>query len=200
RRRQPQAVPGAAPHEPLRRPSGAHAAVAPRDPRARHHARRGRRRRPDEGSPGRLHEQQPERARAHARQPPRRGGGPMTTRYELRLAGGEVFLDGHGLSPVDLLVRDGRIAAVVERSDPAAADETIDVTGMLVLPGAIDPHVHLGKDIRVPRDPDDAERETASAAAGGVTTMLIYLMSSDSYVGELASARAAMDGNAHTDY
>ncbi|HLU63272.1 MAG TPA: amidohydrolase family protein [Protaetiibacter sp.] len=124
----------------------------------------------------------------------------MTTRYELRLAGGEVFLDGHGLSPVDLLVRDGRIAAVVERSDPAAADETIDVTGMLVLPGAIDPHVHLGKDIRVPRDPDDAERETASAAAGGVTTMLTYLMSSDSYVGELASARAAMDGNAHTDY
>jgi dihydropyrimidinase len=124
----------------------------------------------------------------------------MSERFDLRIAGGDVFLEGHGVSPVDLLIRDGRIAAIVERDERVDADETVDVAGKLVLPGAIDPHVHLGKDIRVPRDPDDAERETASAVAGGVTTMLVYLMSSDSYVGELASARAAMDTNSHTDY
>lgn len=124
----------------------------------------------------------------------------MSDLYDLRLSGGEVFLDGHGPARVDLLIRDGRIAGVVEPSDPISAAENVDLSGKLVLPGAIDPHVHLGKDIRVPRDPDDAERETASAAAGGITTMLAYLMSSDSYVGELESARAAMDGNSHTDY
>ncbi|WP_308798331.1 dihydroorotase [Agromyces silvae] len=124
----------------------------------------------------------------------------MTESYDLRISGGDVFLEGHGRAPVDLLIRDGRIAAIVDRAEPAAADEIVDVTGKLVLPGAIDPHVHLGKDIRVPRDPDDAERETASAVAGGVTTMLVYLMSSDSYVGELESARRAMDTNSHTDY
>lgn len=124
----------------------------------------------------------------------------MSNQYDLRVSGGDVFLEGHGLSQVDLLIRDGRIAAIVDRNEPGKATETVDVTGKLVLPGAIDPHVHLGKDIRVPRDPDDGERETASAAAGGVTTMLVYLMSSSSYVGELESARAAMDLNSHTDY
>lgn len=122
------------------------------------------------------------------------------TPYDLRISGGDVFLEGHGVSAVDILIRGGRIAAVVDRSVEADAVETVDMTGKLVLPGVIDPHVHLGKDIRVPRDPDDAERETASAAAGGVTTMLVYLMSSDSYIGELADAKAAMDSNSHTDY
>jgi dihydropyrimidinase len=124
----------------------------------------------------------------------------MSDGYDLRLAGGDVFLDGHGLARVDVLIRDGRIAGLVEPADASPAAEVVDVSGKLVLPGAIDPHVHLGKDIRVPRDPDDAERETASAVAGGVTTMLVYLMSSESYVGELASARAVMDGESHTDY
>ncbi len=124
----------------------------------------------------------------------------MTSSYDLRISGGDVFLEGLGVSQVDLLISDGRIAAIVDREQVEDVAETVDVTGKLVLPGAIDPHVHLGKDIRVPRDPDDAERETASAAAGGVTTMLVYLMSSDSYMGELESARAAMDTNSHTDY
>src|SRR5690606_12578564 len=97
-------------------------------------------------------------------------------------------------------IQDGRIAAIIDREQTEDVAETIDVGGRLVLPGAIDPHVHLGKDIRVPRDPDDAERETASAAAGGVTTMLVYLMSSESYVGELEAAQAAMASNSHTDY
>ncbi|WP_336659850.1 dihydroorotase [Leucobacter sp. USHLN153] len=124
----------------------------------------------------------------------------MSESYDLRLTGGDVFIEGQGLSEVDLLVRDGRIAAIIDRQEDAAANEVVDVSGKLVLPGAIDPHVHLGKDIRVPRDPDDAERETASAVAGGITTMLVYLMSSDSYVGELESARAAMASNSHSDF
>lgn len=124
----------------------------------------------------------------------------MTTAYDLRLTGGRVFLEGLGLQEVDLLITDGRIGAIVDRDSSQEAAETVDVSGKVVLPGAIDPHVHLGKDIRVPKDPDDAERETASAAAGGITTMLVYLMSGDSYVGELASARAAMESNSHTDF
>lgn len=124
----------------------------------------------------------------------------MSGPYDLRITGGDVFLEGLGACAVDLLIRGGRIAAIVERDEEADAADTVDVTGKLVLPGAIDPHVHLGKDIRVPRDAEDAERETASAAAGGVTTMLVYLMSGDSYVGELAAAQAAMDSNSHIDY
>lgn len=124
----------------------------------------------------------------------------MTT-YDLRLAGGEAVLPGVGLTPVDICVRNGRIAALLERGDEAgAARETLDVSGRVVLPGAIDAHVHLGQDISVPRTPEDAAAETASAAAGGVTTMLVYLMSPQPYEDLFADATDVMATHGHTDF
>jgi dihydropyrimidinase len=122
------------------------------------------------------------------------------TVYDLRLSGGRVYLHGTGLSDVDLLVQDGRIAAIVERDSDAEAREVVRLDGKLVLPGAIDPHVHLGKDIRVPRDPDDALLESASAAAGGITSMLVYLMSGESYHGVVPDATAVMAADSHVDW
>lgn len=124
----------------------------------------------------------------------------MTAPYDTRIHGGSVFLPEQGLVVADLLIREGQIAAIIEQSSEGIAAEVVDVTGMLVLPGAIDPHVHLGKDIRIPRDPDDASRETASAVAGGVTTMLVYLMSGDSYADVAPEARRVMEQDSHTDF
>ena len=73
-------------------------------------------------------------------------------------------------------MRDGRIAAIVSRDDPAQATEVVDLTGRVILPGAIDAHVHLGKNIAAPEEPIDASAETASAVAGGMTTILAYLI------------------------
>lgn len=120
--------------------------------------------------------------------------------HDLRLRGGRVFQHGAGLLDLDILISNGTISGLVTPGSPARAAREHDLTGKVVLPGGIDPHVHLGKDIRVPRDPDDASLETASAAAGGITTMLIYLMSAEPYEGVFAAAKAAMAGNAHTDY
>lgn len=123
------------------------------------------------------------------------------TSYDLRLAGGEAVLPGVGLTPVDICVRDGKIAALVQRGDAAgAAQETVDVSGRVVLPGAIDAHVHLGQDITVPRTPEDAGAETASAAAGGVTTMLVYLMSPQPYEDLFTGAADVMATHGHTDF
>lgn len=124
----------------------------------------------------------------------------MTQTHDLRIRGGEVFLPGRGLTTADILVRDGLISAIVAPTDPAEATEVVNVAGQVVLPGAIDPHVHLGKDIRVPRDPDDADLESASAVAGGVTSMLVYLMSSDPYEPVLESARSVMSDHSRTDF
>lgn len=123
----------------------------------------------------------------------------MTT-YDLRLAGGEVYLHGTGVTQVDLLVTDGRIAGIVDRGAPAEAREVVQLGGKLVLPGAIDPHVHLGKDIRIPRDPDDARLETASAAAGGITSMLVYLMSGEGYENIVPGAQAVMEQDSYVDF
>lgn len=74
-------------------------------------------------------------------------------------------LDGHR----DILVEDGRIAALLEPGTAAAADETVGLGGQVVAPGFVDLHARLG-------EPGFEYRETvasglAAAAAGGYTTV-----------------------------
>jgi dihydropyrimidinase len=124
----------------------------------------------------------------------------MTAPHDLRLTGGQVYQHGTGVVGVDILVDDGKVSGIIAPDVFAPAREVVDLRGALVLPGGIDPHVHLGKDIRVPRDPDDALLETASAAAGGITTMLVYLMSGDSYSEVTPKAQAVMEEHSHVDF
>jgi dihydroorotase len=72
----------------------------------------------------------------------------------------------------DLLLRDGRVAAVEQPGSfrGVEAAETIDATGLVVAPGLIDIHVHL-------REPGQTYKEniatgTSAAAAGGFTTVV----------------------------
>jgi dihydroorotase len=69
----------------------------------------------------------------------------------------------------DLLLEDGRVAAVLEREESVADAETIDASGCWVVPGLIDIHVHL-------REPGFEYKETvasgaAAAVAGGFTAV-----------------------------
>lgn len=85
---------------------------------------------------------------------------------DLVVSGGRVYAGGR-LQTVDLWIKRGKIAAI---GGPHRASEQIDASGMMVLPGAIDLHVHF-------RDPglthkEDWESGSLSAAAGGVTTVV----------------------------
>jgi dihydroorotase len=88
---------------------------------------------------------------------------------ELLIARGRLFDPASGIdAPGDLLVRDGAIAAVGEVGTEGA-DEVIDASGLWVLPGLMDLHVHL-------REPGQEYKETIAtgtraAAAGGFTTV-----------------------------
>ncbi len=75
----------------------------------------------------------------------------------------------------DLGIANGCIAAL--GSDLGEATEVIDATGLLVLPGGIDSHVHLDQ----PGAPgivmaDDFDTGTRSAAVGGNTTVLPFCL------------------------
>src|SRR5262249_28126148 len=87
--------------------------------------------------------------------------GPVTS---LRIRGGLV-VDEHSARPADILVRDGRIA------EPGCgqADEIVDATGLHILPGLVDAHVHFNEPGRT--DWEGFASGTAAAAAGGVTTV-----------------------------
>ena len=84
------------------------------------------------------------------------------------VAGGSVYTP-EGLQEVDVHVRDGRIEKLQAWGRPTGV-EVVDATGLWVLPGAIDAHVH-GRDPGFP-EKEDFGTLTAAAAAGGVTTVL----------------------------
>ncbi len=68
-----------------------------------------------------------------------------------------------------IAIKNGRILAIGESGAMPPAKETLDATGLHILPGAIDVHVHF-------RDPGYTHKEdfasgTAGAAFGGVTTV-----------------------------
>ena len=71
-------------------------------------------------------------------------------------------------APMDLLLRDGRVAEVaLPNKIRGGADEKFDARGLIVAPGFIDLHVHL-------REPGQGYKETiatgtAAAAAGRIT-------------------------------
>ncbi|MGA8762658.1 MAG: dihydroorotase [Candidatus Sulfotelmatobacter sp.] len=73
-------------------------------------------------------------------------------------------------APMDVLLRDGRVAEVaLPNNIRGSADEKFDARGLIVAPGFIDLHVHL-------REPGQSYKETiatgtAAAAAGGFTSI-----------------------------
>ncbi|MBI0433732.1 dihydroorotase [Roseomonas sp. KE0001] len=89
------------------------------------------------------------------------------TSYDLILRGGRCVLPW-GEAEADIGVRAGRIAAIGALGG-ATAEREIDCRGLHVLPGLIDPHVHL-------RDPGDPAVETIptgtrAAVLGGIATV-----------------------------
>ncbi|MGH7775939.1 MAG: dihydroorotase [Candidatus Dormibacterales bacterium] len=87
---------------------------------------------------------------------------------DLLVVGGTVHTPS-GPVDADVRVEGGLVAAVEPRGRDPGRAQVVEASGLLVLPGAIDVHVHG-------RDPGLTEKETfgtltAAAAAGGVTTV-----------------------------
>jgi dihydropyrimidinase/dihydroorotase len=77
-----------------------------------------------------------------------------------------------GVERGSIAVSDGEITAVGEGIEPTGTpDETVDADGMVALPGAIDVHTHMHDNELFP-DGIDMASQTASAVAGGVTTVI----------------------------
>ncbi|WP_428673734.1 dihydropyrimidinase [Roseibium sp.] len=100
----------------------------------------------------------------------------------------------------DIGIRDGRIAAI--GCDLPKATETIDASGLLVMPGGIDSHVHIaqpsGDGIVMA---DDFESGTRSALLGGNTTVMPFCLQEKgvSLREALKGYHALADGNCFTD-
>ncbi|MCC7484285.1 MAG: amidohydrolase family protein [Burkholderiales bacterium] len=117
---------------------------------------------------------------------------------------------------VDLAIRNARVVThdgefmggvavhggciAVTGADDALPDakRVIDAGGRVLMPGVIDPHCHLG--VNYPYD-EDMHTETAAAASGGVTTVLLYIRNkAGPYIPFYRERRAAGEKNAIVDF
>ncbi len=85
----------------------------------------------------------------------------------LAIKNGAIFFQGRFIHKEILIGDDGRISKI---GNSLVGDESIDASNLLVLPGLIDPHVHL-------REPGATEKEDfntggRAAIAGGFTTVM----------------------------
>src|SRR5215475_3934673 len=94
-------------------------------------------------------------------------------RHDLIIRGGTVATAGD-IIRCDIAVKDGKIAMLGE--DLKDAEEVIDATGKLVLPGGIDSHLHVDEPpFYGVLHADDFESVSVSAACGGTTTLIPFV-------------------------
>ncbi len=115
---------------------------------------------------------------------------------ELAIKGGTV-VSSRGRHRAHIYVSDGRIVHVGDQDEKA--DQVVDATGLSVLPGMVDTHVHL-------MDPGATDREdfptgTAAAAAAGVTTIVEHTHANPvRSVGDLSEKLAYLEGRSNVDF
>ena len=132
------------------------------------------------------------------------------------VTGGRVVTP-QGVLEADIAIADGRIAALAH---PGAIStegaQIVDASGLIVLPGGIEPHTHIG--IPVPEQwagrpevfTQPPEAATRAAAFGGVTTLLDFAgtlpvtpddpVSPDPIMRQMESRRQAFDGHSYIDF
>jgi dihydropyrimidinase len=75
----------------------------------------------------------------------------------------------------DLLIVDEKISKIETEINAGRDTKIIDATGMLVLPGGVDAHVHLNLPMFGTVSSDDHYTGTKAAAFGGTTTILDFI-------------------------
>ena len=90
---------------------------------------------------------------------------PDLAAQEILISGGTV-VTSEGRFDADVRVRDGTIVEIGTGLAAGAGARAIDATGLRVMPGGVDPHVHLGGSTR-----DDYRTGSQAALAGGITTI-----------------------------
>jgi dihydropyrimidinase len=119
---------------------------------------------------------------------------------ELLFTGGTV-VTAEGSYRADVLVEDGRISAVGASID-ADGIQTVDASGLLVMPGFIDAHTHMDMPFGGTMTADDWATGTEAAAAGGTTTIIDFALQEvgGTLAGAVEAWREKSRDKAVTDY
>ena len=93
--------------------------------------------------------------------------------YDLMIKNAQVVSPSSTVK-TNILVKDGKIAALTLLGETAEAGRVIDAMGNYVLPGAIDAHMHVEAPFQGCFGANDFYTQSISAAYGGVTTFMDF--------------------------
>lgn len=84
----------------------------------------------------------------------------------------------HDIQKVDILIEGGKIAGIFQPGKAPEGVEVLDVSGLYIMPGSIDPHTHWGiyKDLHV-----DVYNDSRRNAIGGLTSLVTFHRHNDDY-------------------
>jgi dihydropyrimidinase len=113
---------------------------------------------------------------------------------------GQVVTSTHTLS-ADILIEEEKIANIAPGIVAGPGMDLIDASGMYVLPGGIDAHVHLDLPMSGTVSSDDHYTGTKAAAFGGTTTVIDFVsQDSDDLLACIAALRQKADQRVAIDY
>src|SRR5665648_420721 len=116
---------------------------------------------------------------------------------DLKIVNGTVVIPGTGLVWGGVGCKDGKVVSIGPEAGMEDAVRTVDAAGKYVLPGVIDPHVHLG--IFTGDFGLETENETRAALAGGITTVGVFMGGDQSYLGMLPGLIETVETKSSTD-
>jgi dihydropyrimidinase len=127
-----------------------------------------------------------------------------------RFITGGTVVTAEGTLDADVVIEGEKIAAVLARDSALARDaasiageyETIDATGLYVIPGGIDAHTHLEMPFGGTFSADTFSTGTVAAAWGGTTTIIDFAVQAKgtSLLATLDKWHSKADGNCAIDY
>lgn len=102
----------------------------------------------------------------------------------------------------DLLVENDKIAGIGHALPTLGVDRVIDASGKLVIPGGIDPHVHLDMPFMGTYSSDDYTTGTRAALFGGTTMVIDFILQTqgDTLYNALRTWQKKSEGKAVGDY
>jgi len=117
-------------------------------------------------------------------------------------------INADGRCACDVAVSDGIITKVAQNIAPEKNTQVVDCTNLLVLPGAIDAHVHfelplkIGNDDILYQSADDFYTGTRAAVCGGVTTIIDFVSpgADEGLIDALFKRKEVAAGKACIDY
>lgn len=117
-----------------------------------------------------------------------------TVDADIAILYGKVVLPDQGVFRANIYIKDGKIVSIGQQI--MGAKKMIDASNRYVLPGIIDPHVHLG--LFAPMQ-TELSTETKSAIMGGITTIGCYLGGQQSHFTSFLETMEQIQKYSYTD-